>query len=397
MPLLTKGMPRSIIESGNLEDGENIMLITDKTKLKAYYTDRRVWQGIPGIAYTAKGRTFISFYSGDVKETYGNYALLLSSKDGENFGEPIAVGDAGEGYRCFDPVLWIDPKGRLWFIWNVMPGEKVCAAICKDPDADELVWSDVFCIGRGIMMNKPTVLSNGSWLFPIAVWSLDIYNEMRTKCLTADDVAGAYVYRTNDGGKTFERLGAADLDNRSFDEHMVYEKKDGALRMFVRLHTGIGESYSFDGGKTWSEGKETAFVGPSTRFCLKKLRSGNVLLIYHVSEGQTRRNLTAFLSEDDGETFPYSLLLDERNQVSYPDAIECEDGLIRIVYDRERGCFKSSLEKVYADAREIITAAITEDDIKKGSLSSADGYLKRVVCKLDRLADGIPDPFENAK
>ena len=154
------------------------MLITDQKELEKYSDLHRVWQGIPGIAHTKGGRTFISFYSGDVKETYGNYAVLLKS-DNEKDYEQIAVAKKEGQFRVFDPVLWIDPLGRLWFIFNVMPGEQVMASICEDPDAEELVWSEPRQIGRGIMMNKPVVLSTGEWLFPIAIWKLDIYNEFR--------------------------------------------------------------------------------------------------------------------------------------------------------------------------------------------------------------------------
>ena len=117
------------------------MLITDKNKLKEYYSEHRVWQGIPGIARTAGGRLFVCFYSGSTGESYGNYAMLVKSDDGVNFSEPIAVAYKEGAYRCFDPVLWLDPLGRLWFIWNVMPGEEVMASICENPDSEELLWS----------------------------------------------------------------------------------------------------------------------------------------------------------------------------------------------------------------------------------------------------------------
>ena len=65
------------------------MLIRDPIALERYSASCRVWQGIPGIARTRGGRTFICFYSGDVKEMYGNYAVVLKSDDGKNFGEPI--------------------------------------------------------------------------------------------------------------------------------------------------------------------------------------------------------------------------------------------------------------------------------------------------------------------
>lgn len=365
------------------------MLITDKQEVAKYSPEHRVWQGIPGVAHTKGGRTFISFYSGDVMETYGNFAVLTMSSDGKNY-EQIAVVKKDGQFRVFDPVLWIDPMGRLWFIWNVMPGEQVMASICEDPDGEKLSWSEPFQIGRGIMMNKPIVLSTGQWLFPIAIWMLDIYNEFRCSALTDEDVAGSYVYETADCGKTFRRLGMADVEDRSFDEHMVYELQDGVLKMLVRTKYGIGQSYSYDRGETWTEGQDSGLGGPCSRFFIYRLRSGRLLLINH-HNFKGRNNLTAFLSDDDGKTFPHQLLLDERRKVSYPDAMEAEDGFIYITYDRERGCFKKSLEDVYADAREILTCRIKEADILAGELTSEGAFLKNVVNKLGQLAD--PDPF----
>ena len=368
------------------------MLITDRKQLEKYAACHRVWQGIPGIARTKGGRTFVSLYSGNVKETYGNFVGVIESRDGEHFSEPVVVAHKQGKFRCFDPVLWVDPLDRLWFIWNVMPGEQVMAAVCDDPDADTLAWHEPVCIGRGIMMNKPTVLSTGEWLFPIAFWKKDIYREYRGCDYREDDIDGSYVYKTVDNGKTFVKLGHADVRDRSFDEHMVLEEDNGNLRMLVRTYYGIGEARSYDRGKTWSRGADSKLGGPSSRFFIKRLRSGRVLLINH-HRFTGRNNLTAFLSEDGGKTFPYTLLLDERKDVSYPDAVEDADGYIYVVYDRERGGYKTNLEEVYASARELLTAKVSEADILAGKLCSKEGYLKRVVCKLGRLAEGTPDPF----
>ena len=202
------------------------MLITDREQLKNYDSAHRVWQGIPGIARTKSGRTFISAYSGNVKETYGNFCFVLASDSDSDFGEPIVTAYKDGDFRCFDPVLWIDPLNRLWFIWNVMPGEEVWGSICADPDADELQWGEEFYIGRGVMMNKPIVLTSGEWLFPIAFWKESIYKEMRKLPQQSDDVSGAYVYKTSDNGKSFIKLGGAVIRDRSFDEHMVIELKN---------------------------------------------------------------------------------------------------------------------------------------------------------------------------
>ena len=369
------------------------MLITDKKKLEQYTAPHRVWQGIPGIARTKGGRTFISFYSGNTKETYGNFAAVIRSDADGAFGEPIVVAEKLGNFRCFDPVLWIDPLERLWFIWNVMPGEEVYGSICEEPDAERLQWSEPFYIGRGIMMNKPTVLSTGEWLFPIALWSFRLFSDVRSEGLKPEDVAGSYVYKTTDNGKTFVKLGYADVPERSFDEHMVVERNDGSLMMLVRTSYGIGQSFSYDRGEHWTPGEPSQLKGPCSRFFISKLCSGRMLFISHHNY-TGRNNLTAFLSEDDGKTFPYSLLLDGRDQVSYPDAIE-RDGYLYIVYDRERGCFKQSLEEAYSNAREVLTAKITEEDILNGAINPETSYLQNVACKLDRLAPEDPDPYAN--
>ena len=48
------------------------MIITEKSELKKYYTENRIWQGISSIEVTDKGRIFVTFYSGGTKEGIGN-------------------------------------------------------------------------------------------------------------------------------------------------------------------------------------------------------------------------------------------------------------------------------------------------------------------------------------
>jgi len=49
-----------------------------------------------------------------------------------------------------------------------------------------------------------------------------------------------------------------------------------------------------------------------------------------------RKSLVASLSEDDGKTWPYSLLLDDRRFMTYPDVTQAEDGRLYVVYDCQR-------------------------------------------------------------
>ena len=85
-----------------------------------------------------------------------------------------------------------------------------------------------------------------------------------------------------------------------------------------------------------------------------RLASGRLLLVNHHCF-QDRDNLTAMLSDDDGQSWYGHLHLDGREKVSYPDGVETEAGQIYIIYDRDR----------YGD-REILLAR--QDDPNLGTI-----------------------------
>ena len=119
------------------------MVITNIDQLKKYHTSTRLWQGIPGVERTQQGRIFVTWYSGGEVEQLGNYSLVVKSDDGgKSFSEPIIVVDVGTEARSYDPCLWIDPLGRLWFIWAEFPNNAVKFVRCDDPDAETLTWSE---------------------------------------------------------------------------------------------------------------------------------------------------------------------------------------------------------------------------------------------------------------
>ncbi|HPF55649.1 MAG TPA: sialidase family protein [Clostridiales bacterium] len=349
------------------------MLITDKEALQRYQ-DRK-WQGIPGIERTKKGRLFATFYSGGEGEGVGNFAVLLKSEDdGRNWSDLIAVSDPKEDKRAFDPCLFIDPKGRLWWFWAESTGRLfdgkcgVWCVRCDDPDADTLVWTVPRRIANGIMMNKPTVLKNGDWLLPCAVWNVEAYKDLPPT--EAENEKKSNVYISRDEGESFLLYGQADVPNRAFDEHMTLELANGDLWMLVRTKYGIGKSVSHDGGKTWTPGEDSGLGGPDSRFFIRRLPSGRILLVNHY-QFTGRDHMTAMLSEDECKTWKGFLLLDERDKVSYPDAAFDSDGNFYIIYDRDR-----------RGAGEILMAKVTEEDILAGQLVNPDSRLKQIVSRL---------------
>ena len=174
----------------------------------------------------------------------------------------------------------------------------------------------------------------------------------------------------------------------SYDEHMLIERRDKSLWMLTRTLYGIGQSESHDGGKTWSRGRATELDGPNSRFFIRRLKSGKLLLVNHVNF-TGRSHLTALLSRDDGKTWEGGLLLDERSDVSYPDGCQGQDGKLYIIYDRERGAMSATLseeefEKRKHHEREILMAVFTEEDVLAGKCELPGSCLKKIVSRLGR-------------
>ncbi len=333
-----------------------------------YADDNRMFQGIPSIERAKNGRLWVTWYGGGKGEGSENYVMLVTSADdGTTWSAPKLVVDPdGPGpIRASEPALWHDPLDRMWLLWGEYatglgePGGGNWAIVTSQSGAEDPQWSLPRLLSEAITFNKPVVLANGQWLFPAGMWRSDRYSRP---------------LMSKNGGKTFERGGEIRLtrEDRSFDEYMVVERRDGSLWLLTRTTYGIGESVSLDGGYTWSPVIPSGIKHTPSRFFLSRLRSGNLLLVKNgaLTEVTGRTRLTAFLSYDEGASWPRSLLLDERAAVSYPDAIEAPDGTIYVVYDRER-----------TKAKEILMAVFSEQDLEQQRLVSCQARLRIVVNK----------------
>jgi len=341
--------------------------------LAQHVVTNRAFQGISSMAVSPGGRLWVTWYAGKTPgEDQNNYVVLSTSGDnGTSWEEVLVVDPDGEGaLRTYDPEVWVDPSGRLWLIWaQAVSHDKhahTWAVVAEGADAEQPPWSAPRLLAPGVMMCKPTVLRDNTWVFPVSDWE--------GRRLKTPDSATAGFWVSKDQGATFTLRGAARVPvaHRTFDEHMFIERKDGSLWTLIRTNYGIGESISTDGGQTWSEAAPSAIMHPPARFFISRLASGNLLLVKHgpVAEKTGRSHLMAFVSADDGKTWGGGLLLDERNGVSYPDGQQTADGTITITYDFSRTA-----------ARNILFAAFREEDALAGKDVSGAVRLRQLVSK----------------
>ncbi len=320
-------------------------------------------QGVAGIERTSKGRLWV-VYGRDVESTRNFQVLRRSDDGGRSWSDVQLMILPREGTRAMSANVWIDPQGRLWLFWGQSAGQAdgrfgIWTIVCDDPDAADLKWSSPRRLGDGILLNKPTVLANGDWLFTSSVWEAD--NSIK-------------VYASSDQGATFALRGTANIDNpksRGPDEPMIVERKDGSLWMMVRMQ-GIAETISRDGGKTWTPVARTPIQHCTSRFFLRRLQSGAILLVKHgpIKEHVRREKLMAFVSDDDGLTWKGGLMIDAREDVTYPDGVQAADGTIYLVYDHQR-----------TPLGEVLMAKFREEDVR----AAAESETTEFQIRIDRL------------
>lgn len=312
----------------------------------------RNWQGVTSIEVTDGGRLYASWVSGGNGEPRAeNYDVIVYSDDGgKTWNDLWVIDHPNDQVKINDAQLWLDPDGTLWiFYCQSKSGSTfdrstgVWCVTVDDPDAAAPQHSVPRRLFGGLLRNNITVLSDGTWLaFPN-----DFVDDTNT-----------VVYASTDQGQTWQvRGGAFAPQAYNFDETMAVELKDGRLWMLIRNNSGkLLESFSEDGGYTWTDAVFTDIVNPTSRFYLDRLPSGNLILINN-NTSSGRNDMTAFISEDEGETWKYQCLLDERPSTTYPDVGISSDGTLYAIWDQDR-----------LGIGNIVLAVFDEEDVKRYSV-----------------------------
>lgn len=349
----------------------------------------RDFQGIPGIACTKAGSLWATWYGGGEGEGPDNYIMVSNKPVGSSQWTEhwLVVRHDNRQVRAFDPTLWVDPDDRLWLFWAQTESEKqfgdvdhenkdalntskiwdgrggVWGICCDKPDVEPETWSKPHRFCHGIMMNKPTVDGEGHWLMPASVWNLKPFDPSVAQAQRGPTVAicdGKTLDAKMQGVPGF-------VPEHIFDEHHIIPLADGRWAMWMRTQSRQWRGavcYSSDRGKTWTDAAHCDVPCPNSRFNITRLSSGALLLVSHritdkmrndPGSWPARSHLAAWVSDDDGQTWIGDLLIDEREQVSYPDVAVADDGTIHIIYDFQR-----------YHSRHILHVQLTEEQIRRG-------------------------------
>ena len=163
-------------------------------------------------------------------------------------------------------------------------------------------------------------------------------------------LSGCMIY-SDDNGVTWKR-GKTILKDKdymtidsseSITETQLIEKEDGTLKLFMRSEHPcrcVAVAYSRDGGESWEDfSYDENLPQPVCQLSVLKLENMDkpYVVFLNPADKEGRRNGTVRLSEDDGETFPYSRML-SKDFCMYSSLAQLPDGNIGAFLEADPEC-----------------------------------------------------------
>ncbi|MEE2776881.1 MAG: sialidase family protein [Acidobacteriota bacterium] len=278
-----------------------------------------------------------AFFAG-TDEGSDDVGIWVSHLEGETWTAPVEVADGvvdGVDYPSWNPVLFQPENGPLLLFYKVGPSPpEWWGQLLRSTDGGR-TWSLPERLPNGILgpiRAKPILLDDGVLL----AGSSTEHDGWRLHFERSPDLGRSW---TSSGpihdGKTLGGI------QPTFLRHPA-----GRLQALFRTRQAnrIGETWSDDDGRTWSEPTLTDLPNPSAGIDTLSLPDGRFLLVYnHTSrlEGErprdgTRSELNLAVSTD-GRHWRAALLLERQpGEYSYPAMIRATDGLLHLTYTYRR-------------------------------------------------------------
>jgi photosystem II stability/assembly factor-like uncharacterized protein len=147
----------------------------------------------------------------------------------------------------------------------------------------------------------------------------------------------------------------------------LVRKQDGTIVAWMRDNGPPPQraivASSNDEGATWTQGVDSAVPNPGSSLEVIALRDGSWLMVNNDTENG-RARLSAWLSRDEGQTWPHRRAIEDTpgGSYSYPSVVQAADGLIHVTYSHvgpapDGGKRKEAIKYVAFDVAWVAEAA----------------------------------------
>jgi predicted neuraminidase len=245
----------------------------------------------------------------------------------------VANGVQPDGTRhpCWNPVLSEMPDGALALFYKVGPDPRNWWGVLRTSKDAGRTWGEARRLPDGILgpiKNKPVRLADGTIISPSS-----------TESNAKPSLWRVHFERSTDGGRTWSIVrpaidaGAPELNAI---QPSILVHASGKLQAVGRSRSQrVFQTWSEDGGRTWSALAVTSLPNPSSGTDAVTLRDGRHLIVYNpTTKGRTPLSVAV---SRDGTTWESALVLEsEPGEYSYPAIIQAADGKVHITYTWKR-------------------------------------------------------------
>jgi predicted neuraminidase len=228
-------------------------------------------------------------------------------------------------------VLFQMPDASLALFYKVGPSPQEWWGMVRSSRDSGRTWGDGTRLPDGVLgpiKNKPVSLSDGVIVASSSTESHERPSKWRV-----------HFERSADGGRTWTMASPPrSTDGSEIDaiQPSILMHSGGRLEAVGRTRAEhVFETWSTDGGKTWTPIALTALPNPSSGIDAVTLRDGRQLIVYnHTTRGRSPLNVAI---SNDGRRWDAALVLEsEPGEYSYPAVIQGADGLVHITYTWRR-------------------------------------------------------------
>ncbi|MFT5525641.1 MAG: putative neuraminidase [Pirellulaceae bacterium] len=294
------------------------------------------------IVETPEG--LVAAWFGGTHEKNNDVGIWIARHEGSAWSKPVLVADGSENeerdFPCWNPVLFQPTRGPLLLFYKVGPTPQAWWGVLLSSNDNGKTWRDRRKLGKtaklghllGPVKNKPIQLEDGTIV-----------------CPTSTEHEGWRVHFevSKDLGKTWQVIGPIN-DGKEFGaiQPSILNYKDGSMQILCRSQQNvITQSWSTDGGKTWSEMTATNLPNPNAGTDAVTLQDGRQLLVYNHTTRRgpypAGRNMLNVAISKDGKDWSTVLTLEkDRGEFSYPAVIQSKDGKVQITYTYQRRSVK---------------------------------------------------------
>lgn len=273
-----------------------------------------------------KGGLLAAFFGGSSERSpdVGIWTSRFNGKEWSKVTEIFNGVQDGKRYPCWNPVFFQPKQGPLLLFYRVGPDPSSWWTMLARSTDEGRSWSKPVRLPDGFwgpIRNKPVQLKDGTILAGSS---------------TEFDGWVVHMERTTDLGKTWQKT-AALHDKNQFGaiQPTILVYPSGRIQILCRSRQNkITESWSDDGGKTWSPMQVTMLINPNSAIDAVMLNDRRALLVYNHSKGRSPLNVAV---SADGKIWQAALTLESQpGEYSYPAVIQTSDGLVHITYTWKR-------------------------------------------------------------